>query len=221
MSSEDEISSPTDLDPRIFRRILNMPFYTSQGDIDLLERMKERPLTDLEKDAASLKRDESEIEDAQTIFQFIQKVGKLKEEYTYNGETYSDQVSETIIVLRNWSDTGWDRADEHRRVGDLLEKGIEVNKIQKKFRGNQSRLQSKSVGRITQKQKEKDWPKLESELMKTMIEEDMTEAQRAEEMKRIREFKEHYMSATKKKKKSKKKKSKKKSKKKKTFRKKK
>ena len=132
MSSSEEDwmdECPTDLDPRIFRRIFNMPFYTSLGDIRLLERMKKRKLTKDEKDAANMKKEESEVEDAETLMLFIKKFAKLENEYTYKGETYSDQINETLKLLRNWSETtGMDRDDEHRGVGDHLD---EMNRLEK------------------------------------------------------------------------------------------
>jgi len=123
-SSEDDWMDdcPTDLDPRIFRRIFNMPFYVGSGDIQLQEHMKKRKLTKDEKDAVKLKQTESEMEDAEILFQFIKKIAKQKDEYKYKGETYSDQISRTIKLLRDWSaTTDMDRDDEHRRVGDHLD----------------------------------------------------------------------------------------------------
>jgi len=111
MSSSDDDwmdDCPTDLDPRIFRRIVNMPFST-EGDRQ--------------------KKEESEVENAETLMLFIKKIGKLEDEYTYKGETYSDQIKETLELLRNWSETtGMDRNDEHRGVGDHLD---EMNRLEK------------------------------------------------------------------------------------------
>ena len=102
----------------------------------------------------------------------------------------------------DWEDDGWNVFTGHltrETVANKIDKmedyltGKSVTKIQSKHRGNRSRLSSKSRGFITRKQKIADWPKLERELLETMIEEGMTDAKRAEEEAKIQEFKEHYM----------------------------
>jgi hypothetical protein len=136
-SSEDDWMDdcPTDLDPRIFRRIvMSVCAWDSGSDIHLLEQMKKRKLTKDEKDAANIKKEESEVEDAEKLFLFIKKSSKLEEKYTYKGETYSDQINETLKLLRNWSEiTGMDRDDEHRGVGDHLDKMNRLEKAKKRL----------------------------------------------------------------------------------------
>ena len=69
--------------------------------------------------------------------------------------------------------------DHHLRFGwtyDIFEdceplKVSKVKKIQSLQRGNKSRLSSKAVGKVTVKQKRKDWPKLR----KSMLDEGFTE----------------------------------------------
>ena len=63
--------------------------------------------------------------------------------------------------------------DRHLRFGwtfDIFEESLpvkvsKVKKIQSLYRGNNSRLSSKSVGKITDKQKRKDWPKLRKSML--------------------------------------------------------
>ena len=205
MSSSEEDwmdECPTDLDPRIFRRIFNMPFYTSLGDIRLLERMKKRKLTKDEKDAANMKKEESEVEDAETLMRFIKKFGKLEDEYTYKGETYSDQIKETLELLRNWSETtGMDRNDEHRGVGDHLDemnrlekakKNKAVTAIQSRHRGNNVREMLEKKGILyrdwTSHWKNKNKESIRAELVKVMIDEDMSGTRKAEVMEEIEQF---------------------------------
>ena len=122
-----------DLDPRIFKRIINMPFYTSLGDIRLLEHMKKRKLTKDEKDAAELQKIKTSEEEAETLYKFIEKISKLGDEYEYKNKKYSDQINETVKLLHHWSDTGFDRVDEHRRVGDLLGEKIRLEEAKKRL----------------------------------------------------------------------------------------
>ena len=75
-----------------------------------------------------------------------------------------------------------------------------VKKIQSLHRGNKSRLSSKAVGKITDKQKRKDWPKLR----KSMLDEGFTEEETTQF------YENHYMASRKKTKKRSQKKSKKK-----------
>jgi hypothetical protein len=107
---------------------------------------------------------------------------------------------------------GIDHQDFHwtRNLVDVID-DYSARKIQKNFRTYMAISGwRKRYGHITLKQKENDWPKLKQELMETMIEDDMTDAEKAEAKETIHEFEEHYMRASMKKKKSKKKKSKKK-----------
>lgn len=99
-------------------------------------------------------------------------------------------------VIRNHLKFGW--------TYDIFEdceplKVSKVKKIQSLHRGNKSRLSSKAVGKITVKQKRKDWPKVR----KSMLDEGFTEEE-------ITQFYEnHYMASRKKtKKRSRKKKNK-------------
>jgi len=117
----------------------------AESDIHLQEHMKKRKLTKDEKDAANIKKEEYEVEDAEKLFRFIKKISKLKDKYTYKGKTYSDQINETLELLRNWSETtGMDRDDEHKRVGDRLD---EMNRLETaKKRLAYSKTLSKRLG---------------------------------------------------------------------------
>ena len=63
--------------------------------------------------------------------------------YEYNGTKYSDQINETVELLRNWSETtGMDRDDEHKAVGDHLD---EMNRLEKLKKAEQRLAYSKST----------------------------------------------------------------------------
>jgi hypothetical protein len=148
MSSEEDDwmdDCPGDLDPRIFRLIFNMSFYDSDGDIPYQEYIREhkkRPkMTAREKKTANSIKEKSEAEDANQIMKFIKKKGG--DTYEYNGTKYSDQINETVELLRNWSETtGMDRDDEHKAVGHLLE---EMNRLEKLKKAEQRLAYSKST----------------------------------------------------------------------------
>ena len=148
MSSEEDDwmdDCPGDLDPRIFRLIFNMSFYDSDGDIPYQEYIREhkkRPkMTAREKKTANSIKEKSEAEDANKIMKFIKKKGG--DTYEYNGTKYSDQINETVELLRNWSETtGMDRDDEHKAVGDHLD---EMNRLEKLEKAEQRLAYSKST----------------------------------------------------------------------------
>ena len=148
MSSEEDDwmdDCPGDLDPRIFRLIFNMSFYDSDGDIPYQEYIREhkkRPkMTEEEKKTANSIKGKSEADDANKIMKFIKNKGG--DTYEYNGTKYSDQIKETVELLRNWSETtGMDRDDEHKAVGDHLD---EMNRLEKLKKAEQRLAYSKST----------------------------------------------------------------------------
>ena len=122
-----------------------MSFYDSDGDIPYQEYIREhkkRPkMTAREKKTANSIKEKSEAEDANQIMKFIKKKGG--DTYEYNGTKYSDQINETVELLRNWSETtGMDRDDEHKAVGHLLE---EMNRLEKLEKAEQRLAYSKST----------------------------------------------------------------------------
>jgi len=156
--------------------------------------------------AGSERAKKIERDAAEEIYNYIKRAAKRK------GQGYSEQVGHVV----RWMKENWYYGDAEiktacKNVGSYLEMIENTEKIQKRFRGNQSRLQSKAVGRITRKQKEKDWPSLKKELEEAEME-TWTNATKGEkdELKRkldeeIENFKDHYMASKKSKKKNKKK----------------
>ena len=81
-----------------------------------------------------------------------------------------------------------------------------ATKIQSRVRGNKSRFTSQSLGYMTTKQKTKNWPKVKQDMIKEMIEDDMSDTEKQDALQQIEDFKEVYMKRASMKKKSKKKK---------------
>ncbi len=82
-----------------------------------------------------------------------------------------------------------------------------ATKIQSRVRGNKSRFTSQSLGYMTTKQKTKNWPKVKQDMIKEMIEDDMSDSEKEDVLQQIEDFKEVYMRRASMKKKSKKRKS--------------
>ena len=101
--------------------------------------------------------DENGLPTGEIIFVGLVPVGRD----TYSTESKINRILQEQIYARDFLQSKLDNLN------------LKVKKIQSLYRGNKSRLSSKAVGKITTKQKRKDWPKIRQ----SMLDEGFTEEQ--------------------------------------------
>ena len=128
--------------------------------------------------------------DGVSVLNYFQRI---KDFYTNEGDRYDAQELEFFIDDLTPAQV----RTKINKIEDYLT-GKSVKKIQSRFRGNKSRLESKAEGRITKKQLESDWLSLKRQMQASGFKRDQIE----------RFYNDHYRASLKKKRRSSKKKKK-------------